>query len=51
VNADGSVNITDLLEILSVWGTAGNGAEVAYPYDVIDISDILAIIGALGNCP
>ena len=51
VNADGTVNIGDLLQLISVWGTAGNGAEVAEPYDSVDISDILAVIGALGNCP
>ena len=51
INADGSVNITDLLALISVWGTAGDGAEVAAPYDVVDISDILAVIGALGYCP
>jgi len=51
VNADGAVNITDLLELISVWGTSGDGAEIAAPFDSVDISDILAMVGAMGNCP
>ena len=51
VNADGNVNITDLLLLISAWGTSGDGAEVTAPFDSVDISDILAVIGALGECP
>jgi len=51
INADGAVNISDLLGLISGWGTSGDGAEVAAPYDSVDIADILAVIGALGNCP
>jgi len=51
VNADGAVNITDLLQLIAGWGTSGIGAEVAAPYDSVDIADILAVIAALGNCP
>lgn len=51
VNADGTVDITDLLGLISAWGTSGNGADIASPYDTVDVADILAIIPALGNCP
>ena len=51
INADGNVDVTDILTLISNWGTGGNGAEVAAPYDVINVSDVLAIIGALGGCP
>ena len=51
VNADGNVNITDLLQLISAWGTSGDGAEVTAPFNSVDISDILAVVGAMGNCP
>ncbi len=51
INADGAINVTDILMLLSNWGTSGDGAEVTAPYDVVDVSDVLAIIGALGGCP
>ena len=50
VNADGFVNVTDLLALISAWGTDGNGSELAAPYDIIDVSDILSLVAALGNC-
>ena len=51
IDADGAVNINDLLWLIGAWGTSGDGAEIAAPYDIIDISDILAVVGAMGNCP
>jgi hypothetical protein len=51
INADGAVNITDLLSLIGGWGTSGDGAEISAPFDTIDISDILALVGAMGNCP
>ena len=51
VNADGVVNISDLLQLIAAWGTSGDGAEVAAPFDSVDISDILTVVGAMGNCP
>ena len=51
INADGEVNISDLLGLIAGWGTGGNGAELAAPYDTIDIADVLDVISALGNCP
>jgi hypothetical protein len=51
INADGAVNVSDVLQLIASWGTGGDGAEVAAPYDVIDVSDVLAVVGKLGNCP
>jgi hypothetical protein len=51
INADGNIDVTDILALISNWGTSGDGAEVAAPYDVIDVSDVLGIVGALGGCP
>jgi len=51
INADGIVNIADLLGLISEWGTSASGAEVAAPFETIDISDLLAVVGAMGNCP
>ena len=51
INADGSVNVSDILSLIADWGSGGSGAEVAAPYDVIDVADVLAVVGALGNCP
>ena len=50
VNVDGAVDVTDLLALISAWGTGGDGSELASPYDVIDVSDVLAVIAALGGC-
>ena len=51
INADGSVNVSDILSLISDWGSGGSGAEVAEPYDIIDVSDVLGVVSALGNCP
>jgi hypothetical protein len=51
INADGSVNVSDILSLISDWGSGGSGAEVAAPYDIIDVSDVLGVVSALGNCP
>mgnify|MGYP001174651399 CR=1 FL=1 len=51
IDANGFVNISDLLGLISEWGTDGSGSDVSAPYDIIDISDLLAVISALGTCP
>ncbi|MDP7009171.1 MAG: hypothetical protein QGI78_06335 [Phycisphaerales bacterium] len=50
VDADGVVDVADLLVLISDWGTTGNGAEIAEPYDEINISDLLAVVAAFGSC-
>nr|MBC8203508.1 hypothetical protein [Planctomycetota bacterium] len=51
VNTDGSVSVEDLLSLIGAWGTDGNGADIAAPYDMINVTDLLAIVAAFGNCP
>jgi len=51
VDADGSVDVEDLLSLIGAWGTDGNGADIVAPYDTINVSDLLAIVAAFGNCP
>ena len=51
VDADGSVDVEDLLSLIGAWGTSGNGAEIVAPYDTINVSDLLAIVAAFGSCP
>ncbi len=51
LDANGVVDVTDLLSLVAEWGTNSVGAEIAAPYDVIDVSDILAVVATLGNCP
>lgn len=51
INADGNVNVIDLLLLIANWGTSGSSAEIAAPYDNVDVSDLLALVSAFGNCP
>ena len=51
VNADGFVNINDLLSLIGNWGNSAPGAEIAPPYDTIDVVDLLALIAKFGTCP
>jgi len=51
INADGDVNINDLLSLIANWGQNSDGAEIASPYDTIDVSDVLALIAKFGSCP
>ncbi|MDP7005440.1 MAG: hypothetical protein QF718_04445 [Phycisphaerales bacterium] len=44
VNGDGVVDVSDILLLISNWGTDGAGADLAEPFDVVDVSDILFII-------
>ena len=48
VNGDGVVDVSDILLLISGWGTDGPGADLATPFDVIDVSDILFIINNWG---
>ena len=50
-NGDGVVNVSDLLAALAQWGGDGSAAGAAEPYDLVDVADVLAIIGAYGPCP
>lgn len=48
---DGDVNVFDLLELLSNWGTNGPGANIADPpNNVVDVFDLIALLEAWGSC-
>ena len=49
VNADGVVDVTDLLSVIAAWGDQGGDADVNGDGSV-DVSDVLAIISAWGPC-
>ncbi len=44
ITGDGVIDISDILLLISGWGTDGAGADLAAPYDVINVSDLLFII-------
>ena len=49
-DADGDVNVNDLLALLANWGTAGAGSNIAEPANVVDVNDLLGLLGAWGSC-
>ncbi len=48
---DGDVNVFDLLELLSNWGTGGPGSGIAPPFNVVDVFDLLDLLANWGPCP
>jgi len=55
INGDENVNVTDLLTLLALWGTDGNGDEdVSADLDasgVVNVNDLLILLSAWGACP
>jgi len=55
LNGDENVNVTDLLTLLALWGTDGNGDEdVSADLDasgVVNVNDLLILLSAWGECP
>jgi len=57
LNGDGSVNVEDLLAVISAWGPCpvpnNCPADIAPPGgdDIVNVSDLLAVIAAWGPCP
>ncbi len=49
VNADGTVDVTDLLTVIGDWGAMGGDSDVNAD-GVVDVADLLAVIGAWGPC-
>ncbi|MCI0364070.1 MAG: hypothetical protein L0219_09335 [Phycisphaerales bacterium] len=49
-NQSGTVDITDLLIVISNWGTTGKSGGDANGDGLVDIGDLLAVIGAWGPC-
>ncbi len=53
VDPDGVVNVFDLLELLSNWGTGGPGAAISSDgggAGVVDVFDLLDLLAAWGSC-
>ena len=49
VNGDGSVNVSDVLEIISLWGSDDSNADVNDD-GIVNVSDLLAVVAAWGDC-
>jgi len=47
---DATVNVFDLLALLSTWGTSGAGSDLAEPDDVVNVFDLLELLSAWGDC-
>ena len=55
VNADGTVDVSDLLTVIDNWGPCDGCTEeipgdVNYD-DIVDVTDLLKIVGSWGPCP
>ena len=51
INDDGSVNVTDLLELLAAWGpNPGHAADINEDGSV-NVTDLLDLLAAWGGCP
>lgn len=51
VGGNGVVDVFDLIELLSNWGTNGPGANIAEPAnDIVDVFDLLELLSAWGAC-
>ena len=48
-NGDGTVNVSNLLAIIDVWGT-DSGCDVNGD-GMIDVIDLLAVVDTWGECP
>ena len=50
-NADGNVNVSDLLALLGGWGQPAQACDIAGGDDIINVTDLLALLGGWGSCP
>jgi lysyl endopeptidase len=50
INGDGVTNVTDLLEIVSEWGTTGSSPADVNGDGVVGVADLLAVIDGWGPC-
>jgi hypothetical protein len=54
VNADQSVNISDVLQVISSWGACPPTGDCMADVDgnvTVDVGDLLSVISAWGDCP
>ena len=47
---DGVVDVYDLMTLCNNWNTDGAGADLAEPYDVVDVFDLFMVIGENWAC-
>ncbi len=50
LDCNGAVDVFDLLEVLSNWGTNGPGADIESPTNVVDVFDLLELLSSWGDC-
>ena len=50
LDADGAVNVTDVLSVLSAWGTCSCIEDIDGD-GLVNITDILLVLGDWGICP
>jgi agmatine/peptidylarginine deiminase len=50
VNGDGVVNVSDFLDLLAAWGSAGGPADVNDD-GIVNVQDFLLLLAAWGECP
>jgi agmatine/peptidylarginine deiminase len=50
VNGDGTVNVSDFLDLLAAWGSAGGPADVNDD-GIVNVQDFLLLLSAWGDCP
>lgn len=50
VGNDGTIDVFDLIELLTNWATDGPGSDIAEPTDVVDVFDLIALLDAWGDC-
>jgi hypothetical protein len=49
INGDAVVNVVDILEIISEWGSADSPADINQD-GIVDVSDLLIVVGNWGEC-
>ncbi|HIB51477.1 MAG TPA: hypothetical protein EYO40_09480 [Phycisphaerales bacterium] len=50
INGDGSVNVSDILLMISAWGPCDGCAEDIDGSGEVNVTDLLTVIGAWGDC-
>ncbi len=51
IDRNGQVNVSDLLAVISAWGSAACSPADVNNDGVVNVSDLLAVISAWGDCP
>ncbi|MCP3903538.1 MAG: hypothetical protein GY715_07860 [Planctomycetes bacterium] len=51
VDGNGDIDFTDVLAVLSAWGTCGGCPEDIDDSGFVDFTDVLAVLGTWGPCP